>query len=1688
MADETFKIPLEERIQNLYKIRSNTQSQLDSETDPRRRAGLQASIDSAEYAISVHTGKPFAEPNDPVREQARQQIKDLMAQGKSQEEIRDFFRNKKVAAQNSALFPAPKPEAPLESPQAQQLAQVPGVSGAPTSTEAPPRTVEITPPISIFERLRNRPGNTLAEAASSLINTATGLDPSPIGLPERKRSMENFITAAVSIVAGAAVGTADAIAYGQKGLLALSETAQGSALIQKLLAATARQLPRYAAATGAAQPYGIQSASEAQKEGGSPGAQVAAYAETVATFVAFEGALLGAGTGWKKLVGTYESTVSSSLDKMATRIAALEKGGFKAEARRLSEKATANAAKEGMAAVMAQTDQPTAQLIRTNLQSNISTIVGAAEQHGVSLKHAPDIIKAGIAPTVDMPITRAMTDGLTDRRVVARRELPRVGKERRFSTPAIAEAAKLIEEHPTPGMPEVRRLAETAPELAPVVQEAIAKFNSMTTDEILSKPGEVPIPLMYNTMKSVEAGNEAKRDAINKFIEATRTHLFPAEDGLVIANKIRSMAPAEIERTTKMIRTAIKVGGGEAGSYVRTQLDRLTERPLGSGATLNEDAILKQNAAGDRLGARTDEELFKDIVTQGEVEIRKVPPAPGAQPSLSDVRSELARSGLDLRVHESPNGRSFVLHDETGKGIYTTTTLQDALATAKEAFAPTAEELAPFLTQANAKDDTVTKQMKEAIRGGITLPPPPSNGGIPPIPPSSTPGPIKSVGRYAAFMKEWGRVKEGSKTVGHMFRGPEELVRNTPTLKQPTQELGMARRAADHEIIQFGEGLEEWSARGLGRGSVGAQVAFRMLDAIDNDLIRDLDPKDPAAWRKAIFASSQRNKEISPLRTRAALDALKQFTGKIGEFAKFGADHFDTLRGRSIDVYSRETFPEKIGRMEPWAVLDNEGAFIERYFNESEAKDAALKLGGKVLNSPEPMPIELANRVGTTLSAYVPHIVFDHLDRPADLQGLIAETPWADPSHLITDLKKMMKTEPGPAQKALFEKAFGPMSDAKYKSLTLQVRATMKDAKNTIEEKEIRRIPRDLFVKYYQRRKGTQGYTQDLMAALYAYAPSVLRDIHLGPQLGKMRSALESATAAGVEPGIVNEIRLYVNDTLGHSRSIAPELQRYTNKITRAAYGGVLLGRLSPAFNNLVGQAIQVGIPEMGVQHSLSAFASMLDPGVRASLSHVPEIRSILPSMEHEGMRALQDLPKSSTVSEALLHAKRAGVKAIDVMQHAESLLRMWAYLGGTTKKMEELGLTENLATEIAGKHQSILNRAGSDMVRKVAFFFESPSLPRALRAMKKVPLVGPSATMFTNFGTNYANAIVSAVQDSFNSTLPKSVRLHAQGKLARMALFTTAVAGPLAAPFVNEFIDSVSELSPSARGQAKRFIRPYQDYWTTAFGGMSGSRFSMLAPATELYGRLGAPEGGYIFGNPALGPLSNLVTVGAEAAGGAPVTDEVRQLRQRAFGELTPFIFRDTPAPELNHLPEMAAVYGPGLGAVQDWWNFTSRQASEGTEVPAPLSPAGKPTTPVNAATRLLTGQTRVEQETKKNIKYMKEAEAEIRLVKTDFLNALFNPKATDAEQERALQIVTERPFILKSITPGDRESARKGLSMTPEERTAASMPRSLALEMLTDGRLNAVIEGAESLPPAEAMRRYRFYLAAVKRAGEKK
>jgi len=1686
MADETFKIPLEERIQNLYKIRTNTQSQLNAETDPRRRVGLQASIDSAEQAISVHTGKPFAE-QDPAREQARQQIKELKAQGKSQEEIRDFFRNKKLVAQNEALFPALPPESPIDSAQAQQLAQVPGIAGAPTSTEAPPRTFEITPPISIFERLRDRPANTLAEAASTLINTATGLDPSPIGLPERQRSMDNFVTAAVSIVAGAAAGTAEAITYGQRGLMALSQTAQGSALISKLLAATARQLPRYAVAAGAAQPYGIQSASEVQKEGGSPGAQVAAYAETVASFLVFEGALVGAGTGWKKLVGTYESTVSATLDKMAKRIAALEKGGFKAEARRMSEKATAAAAKDGMAAVMAQVDPPTAQLIRKNLQTNISTIVNAAEQHGVALKHAPDIIKSGISPTVDLPATRWMEDSLTDRRILKRRGLLRVGAERRFSSKMIEEAAKLIKEHPVPEMFHIRQLGEASPELAPVLAEAIQRSRSLAMEEILSQPGEVPIPLKFNTAKAVEAGNEAKRDAINRFIEATSKQLLPAEDGLVIANKIRSMAPDEIERTTKMIRTAIKVGGDEAGSFVRTQLDRLAERPLGNAAKLNEDAILAQSAMGDRLGARTDEELFKDIVTQGEPDIRKVPPIPGAQPSLSDVRAELARSGLDLRVSESPNGRAFVIHDETGQGIYTTSTLQDALATAKEAFAPTAEELAPFLTQANPKDDIVTKQMKEAIRGGVTLPPPPSNGGVPPIPPSSTPGPIKSVGRFAAFMKEWGRVKEGAANFTHMFRGPEELVRNIPTLKQPTQEFGMAQRAAGHELIQFREGLEEWTARGMGRGSIGSQVAFRMLDAIDNDLLRTLDPKDPASWRKAIFASSQRNKEISPLRTRAALDALKQFTGKIGEFTKFSADHFDALRRRSIDVYSRETFPEKIGRMEPWVVLDNEGAFIERYFNESEAKDAALKLGGTVLNSPEPMQVELANRVGTTLSAYVPHIVFDHLDRPAELQGIVAEAAWADPSHLITDLKKMMKTEPGPAQKALFENAFGPMSDAKYKSLTLQVRAMLKDAKNTIDEREIRRIPRDLFVKYYQRRKGTQGYTQDAAAALSAYAPSVIRDIHLGPQLGKMRSALESASASGVEPGIVNEIKSYVNDTLGHNRSIAPELQRYTNKITRAAYGGVLLGRLSPAFNNLVGQAIQVGIPEMGVPHALSAFASMLDPGVRAALSSVPEIRSILPSLEHEGLRALQNLPKSSTVSEALLHAKRAGVKAIDVMQHAESLLRMWSYIGGITKKMEELGLTENLATEIAGKHQAILNRAGSDMVRKVAFFFESPSLPRALRAMKRVPLVGPSATMFTNFGANYSNALVSAVQDAFNSTLPKAIRLRAQGKLARMALFTTAVAGPLGAPFVNEFIDSASELSPSARGQAKRFLRPYQDYWTTAFGGMSGSRFSVLAPVTDLYGRLGAPQGGAIFGNPALGPIKNIVAVGAEAAGGGPVTDEVRQLRQRAFGELTPFIFRDTPAPELNHLPEIAAVYGAGLGAVQDWWNFASRQASEGTEVPAPLSPAGKPTTPVNAATRLLTGQTRVEQETKKNIKYVKEAEAEMRLVKTDFMNALFNPKATDAEQQRALQIVTERPFILKSITPTDRETARKGLSMTPEERTAASMPSALALEMLTDGRLNAVIEGSEALPPAEAMRRYRFYLAVVKRAGEK-
>ncbi len=164
----------------------------------------------------------------------------------------------------------------------------------------------------------------------------------------------------------------------------------------------------------------------------------------------------------------------------------------------------------------------------------------------------------------------------------------------------------------------------------------------------------------------------------------------------------------------------------------------------------------------------------------------------------------------------------------------------------------------------------------------------------------------------------------------------------------------------------------------------------------------------------------------------------------------------------------------------------------------------------------------------------------------------------------------------------------------------------------------------------------------------------------------------------------------------------------------------------------------------------------------------------------------------------------------------------------------------------------------------------------------------------------------------------------------------------------------------------------------------------------------------------------------------------------------------------------------------MQDALNWWLGEKARGEGLEAPLDNRGKVRTPQSPAARFWLGPSAAAEEDRKDSKLLQSMSEESRAIKTDFLRAIVDPNPDPKELERAMKVLYSRPELARSIDKADIKRAQIGMYETPAIRRimrtdAAVIERQFQLRP----DLDRMLDGIEDLPPEEALRRYRFWLA---------
>ena len=1509
----------------------------------------------------------------------------------------------------------------------------------------------------------------------------------------------------------------------------LSNKTTASVFAKELSRATA--IPRGAAI---AQPFALGSAKEAAAEapaGDRLGAATTAWAQTTIGFMAFESALLAAGAGWRasgagpalraapQIVGDIAHAAEQKMNGLMDAWIGLKRpaGALWTPADEAELARTMGAAMREAAESRLPPDVDHGAFITTfksALRRNLKNLFDEAAKRGdtgtpeASLPLAQAFIEgASIDPaTHAMPIDRAVAHVFA----LAQEGKPIAGElERRLVPPAPAVERRS-------GVP--RRL--TPADMAAGVAE---ERRLVARREI-----EDQVDMSIRSSEGVRAMAEEAAQPTKPLGQMTQEVGRPAPAK-------RSIADLKAARA----RTAPR-------PTITTQIESSLTAPSRSEDLLDLDSSFFENL-GLVEGTRRPQRPVSPFIAADAALSRK------SAPDLAEVRTLAQSAGYDVRPQSRPSVqapgtkaqpvRVFEILRSDGTPVATTDSLQSALADIRKRASTTAgamlaSETANQTVLADDPEDTPDERkfkagLRNALRIGSTLPLLAAAGGGRPaqriwrrFASTFEKGLATGQGASERRAEAWLEARRAIASVGYGLRTPEEVFRNWhPSVKNPTMDTFRANRHAQTEFGQIVDYVnKELTPSGLGRHSDAGRNAGALLDAIDTDLLLKLPTPTSKAqarfrWQDAIRASAKLHPDRNQRIYERALDAVDALP--LGSFrrVKEMAKKYRDLRERSVNAETVR-FMRDEGKTRPYAIVNEGGGFVRRVRTKEAAERAieSARKKGRALGwqlRPAPTEAEIEERLGKTMSAYLPHVTYDALhDQRHDIDWLIESAPWSDPTHIVAELQRLAAVNGKKARRAAFETTFGPLEDDEFHALNNAARQAIGYARSGTDRGIAKSVPREFYVKFYQDRINEGAdYHLDAANALLAYAYPVLRDIHIGPTLPPLREALQNARlnpALGASPDALREVTRHVEHIVGRERKFDPNVSRLAGLAAGAAYSGVLWMRLPPAIANLMGQGL-IGASEMGADTSLAALIAMTNPKVRASLATLDPIARSLPigrrgigesfrKIVEAGERSLRgDLPgKMGLRNELSAAIKESGMTAGDFMALTEAGIRQWGYLGGLIEAMKKDGTLPTFTIgglrgspvealkNLNSLPEAVLEshtRQAEDTMRRVAYFFDSASSPSLIRKAKDFP-GGPLALQFTNFPINYGNRLISNLADTFGKRVPPDARKAAATKLARLVTFSYLTFGPAATGVLSLFGDEVSEFDEGLGARWNAFIKPYQRWWDEFYGRRDVARkFGVFSPVSDLV-TLPAPvpkaawtlatnapelmrQGGNVLQRSLFG-----TDVPIDPAG----DDQVRAEIQRIYGAITPYA-TDEPGPEDRLLPEALSIMIPGGLAAQEYVDYLIRSRRHAEGLPAPLDPQYRLRTedPSPGARLLLGGQSVDEKEARLRARSLQDQERKANTLVRDYLHAEFTP-VSEREYHRATQAFEERPELLGRITPEAIRSAMRAQEFETDERALLAAPRDLLLGLEMRGFSDRLMSGIEYLPVEDQKKRRRL------------
>lgn len=1156
------------------------------------------------------------------------------------------------------------------------------------------------------------------------------------------------------------------------------------------------------------------------------------------------------------------------------------------------------------------------------------------------------------------------------------------------------------------------------------------------------------------------------------------------------------------------------------------------------------------------------------------------PEAPvGTFQSLEGVRAEAAKIGFRVRFVEAtfpeaprpvsrltraaggigstspvPKAqveRRVVIEDATGKPIFTARTLRDALAEVRARSGRVAPvfvgETANQTLIADDPDDTPEERafkvgLRNAIRTGTVL------GMLGPLKARPRKG-LEGEGFFNKLIQGGAKITEGFRKTGRftevgrafkdvrlafqqlyfMNRRVEDILRNQPDfIKVPVQQFLSTNRLLSREWADLRQLLyTDLPRRGIREGSITSEYIGSVLDVIDSPIIAGLPIKgDPAMlqarWLKALEGTMRRKgDDLLPAQINLAEDAIRNMRPIDFETTKMMQGMYTGFRRREIAAFE-ERFAREQGVKLPFVISDENGKFLKRVATTAEA-DRLIASASKrnkrwtQRTDTEPTAEEIVERIGPTQSAYLPRLIYDSMRDRYNIDGLIEEAPWADPVVLLREIENLLAL-PKEEMRRGFEGAFGLLRDGEFDRLRKTSMMLIADSNIAVDRTSSLAIPRELYVKFYKARFGKdQNYSRDAVRGMAAYASTVLRDIHYGPQLPVLREAMRGARAKGLHPAVMDEVAKNIDFVLGRERPLNPALNRLIGKATGLAYGGTLAFRTNPAFNNLVGQIMLVGIPEMGADSALAGLVAMSDPAVIRALAQREIIWNALPMQERSIFQALRAVRGSKSPTEAIKAMKDLGISSGDFLGMTEHVIRSWAFLGGMAEALKRRGLLggtfpgsglrkgtaignlntfvrdfDNLAPEV----QSAAVLESENMVGRVAFWFETASTPRMFRAVREFP-GGGLVTMFMNFPINYMNRFISVANDAFGRRIPKDVRQGAFGKIIRHLNMTVLVTGPMGLPIINELINDVSDQDEDLGGRLRVALQPYQNYWAATLPEVYTSRdlerFSTFQPLEDAlmftnpqrFPTAPVPRVALRLGRVGMELGPELVQRGVGKLFGldipidAAFDEKFRLDAQRALGPLAPIA--GVPEPEGFLLPEALALFIHGGGAMQDYLNFLYAKRAQAAGLPGPLDAEHRLRESGDPAARFFLGPAESTRRDRANVRNTAKIDTRNEVIVRDTLNAATNPLTSDKERARAFAEFQKHPFLIDKFTEAALTRTIANQQLPPSVRRLRDANISTIQELFPI--LLAGLEGVDSLPLEEQRKRYLSLAIAAQR-----